>query len=113
MVHDGRRGRCPARRLDPLPLAGLGVDRVTAEDGGPVLAAEPGRRFTFRWQPDGPDYSTTVEIGLEAVPEGTLVRVCESGYRDTPSGRRALLSCATGWGEALALLARHLERDGA
>jgi hypothetical protein len=25
----------------------------------------------------------------------------ESGYRDTPSGRRKVLECAGGWGEAL------------
>jgi GNAT superfamily N-acetyltransferase len=41
---------------------------------------------------------------IEAAPEGTIVRLCESGYADTPSGRRRMLDCTAGWGEAPALL---------
>jgi hypothetical protein len=32
------------------------------------------------------------------------------GYPDTPDGRRALLDCAAGWGEALTLCRFFLER---
>ena len=87
-----------------------GPDRYTCQSKGPVLEAEPGRRFAFRWRPDPEcDEPTTVEIDLEPHPEGTLVRLREGGYRDTPSGRRAMLECAAGWGEALTLMKFHLE----
>jgi uncharacterized protein YndB with AHSA1/START domain len=88
---------------------GWGPDRVTGEDGGPVLEAETQRRLVFQWRPDSPDYATTVRIELEEAGGGTVVRVHEDGYRDTPSGRRAQLDCAAGWGEALALLKMYLE----
>ncbi len=86
-----------------------GPDRVTAEDGGPVLEARPPSRFVFQWQPDGPGYFTTVEIDLTPGGSGTIVRLREHGYEDTPSGRRAALGCAAGWGEALTLLKFHVE----
>lgn len=78
-----------------------GGDRATFEERGRVLEAERPRRFVFEWHPDSPDYATTVEIDFEPAPEGTLVRLVEHGYRDTPSGRRQILDCACGWGEAL------------
>jgi uncharacterized protein YndB with AHSA1/START domain len=86
-----------------------GPDRITCEDGGTVLEAERPRRFVFQWSPDQPDYATTVELDFEAVPEGTVVRVREYGYRDTPAGRRKMLECAAGWGEALALCKFYVE----
>ena len=48
--------------------------------------------------------STSVEVDLERVPDGTVIRLREHGYQDTPSGRLACLNCAAGWGEALTLL---------
>ena len=39
-----------------------------------------------------------------------VVRSKEPGYPDTPEGPRALLDCATGRGEALALLKFCLEK---
>jgi len=81
-----------------------GPDRITAEDVGEVVAAQRPTRFAFRWQPDGPSYSTTVSFELAAIRGGTVLRLREHGFRDTPSGRRALMTCATGWGEALTLL---------
>jgi uncharacterized protein YndB with AHSA1/START domain len=86
-----------------------GPSRITAEDGGPVLEAERPRRFVFQWSPDDPSYATTVELTFEPVAEGTVVRVRESGYRDTPSGRRKMLECAAGWGEALTLCKFYVE----
>jgi uncharacterized protein YndB with AHSA1/START domain/catechol 2,3-dioxygenase-like lactoylglutathione lyase family enzyme len=82
---------------------------VTAQDGGPVLEAERPERFAFQWHPDGPEYATTVEIDFERVDGGTRVRLREYGYRDTPSGLRAMLDCAAGWGEALALVKVYVE----
>ncbi len=86
-----------------------GPDHVTAEDGGPVLEAKRPGRFVFQWHPDGPSYATTVEIDFDTVTNGTVVRLKEQGYHDTPSGRKALVGCATGWGEALTLLKFYVE----
>jgi uncharacterized protein YndB with AHSA1/START domain len=86
-----------------------GPDRVTDEDGGPVLEAIRPKRFVFRWSPDDPSYATTVEIDFDATEYGTIIRVRESGYQDTPSGRRKMLECAGGWGEALTLWKFYVE----
>jgi uncharacterized protein YndB with AHSA1/START domain len=86
-----------------------GPNRISGEDGGPVLEARRPERFVFQWYPDGPSYPTTVELDFERVLEGTIVRLREHGYQDTPSGRRACLDCAAGWGEALTLLKFYVE----
>jgi uncharacterized protein YndB with AHSA1/START domain len=86
-----------------------GPDRINGEDGGPVLESKRPERFVFQWFPDGPPYPTTVEVDFERVPQGTIIRLREHGYRDTPSGRRACLDCAAGWGEALTLLKFYVE----
>lgn len=80
-----------------------GPERLTFEDGGPVLEADRPRRFVFEWSPDEPGYRTRVEIDFEDDVEGTIVRVREHGFRDTSSGRKTLTECAAGWGEALTL----------
>ena len=80
-----------------------GPDHVDAQDRGRVLEYRRPERFVFEWHPDGDSYATTVEMTFEAVDGGTVVRLREHGYRDTPSGRRAMLECAAGWGEALTL----------
>jgi uncharacterized protein YndB with AHSA1/START domain len=105
-------------KVDPQPGGEIrfhwnawGPDQVTGEDGGPVLEARPPERFVFQWRPDSPDYFTTVEVNFEAVPEGTVVRLREHGYRDTPAGREAFANCAAGWGEALTLLKFFVEHQ--
>jgi uncharacterized protein YndB with AHSA1/START domain len=85
-----------------------GPDRITDEDGGAVLEASRPRRFVFQWSPDAPNL-TTVEITFEPVAEGTVVRVREYGYRNTPASRRKMLECAGGWGEALTLWKFYVE----
>jgi uncharacterized protein YndB with AHSA1/START domain len=86
-----------------------GPDKYTTEAIGPVLEAERPERFVFQWHSDTPDYFTTIEIDFEPVEEGTVVRLREHGYHDTPSGRAALLECAAGWGEALTLMKYYVE----
>ena len=73
-------------------------DMGIIEDGGPVLEAERGKRFVFNWHPDKSEYSTKVEIIFESHEDGTIMKVVESGFQNTESGRRAMLGCATGWG---------------
>ena len=86
-----------------------GADKVSSDDGGPVVEADRPKRFVFRWFPAGDKYSTTVEMNFETAEEGTIIRLMEYGYRDDPRSRRAMLACAVGWGEALALLKFHVE----
>jgi uncharacterized protein YndB with AHSA1/START domain len=104
--------------MDPRPGGSItfrwrdwGPERISDEGGGAVLEAIPGQRFVFQWHPDTEAYATTVEIDLEPDPQGTTVRLRESGYQDTPSGREAFTNCATGWGEALTLLKFYLEHS--
>ncbi len=86
-----------------------GADKATSEDGGPVVEADRPRRFVFKWFPAGDSYSTTVEMDFEPTDEGTIIRLKECGYRDDPKSKRAMLACATGWGEALTLLKFYVE----
>lgn len=86
-----------------------GPDKVTTEDGGLILVADRPQRFVFQWSPDDRSYVTTVEIDFEATEAGTVIRLREHGYHDTPSGLRAMLNCACGWGEALALWKIYVE----
>jgi uncharacterized protein YndB with AHSA1/START domain len=83
------------------------ADRYTTTAGGPVLEAEPPRRFVFQWTPG--DSRTTIEFDLEPLGPGTRLSVRESGHRLTQKDVDALVDCAAGWGEALALLKFYLE----
>jgi len=88
-----------------------GADKVSSDDGGPVIEADRPRRFVYKWFPAGEEYSTTVEMDFEPVEEGTIIRLRESGYRDDPRSRKAMLACATCWGEALTLLKFYVEHN--
>jgi uncharacterized protein YndB with AHSA1/START domain len=88
---------------------GFGPDNVVGEDGGPVLEARRPERFVFQWRPDNPSYTTTVEIDFQPAEDGTVIRLREHGYHDTPGGLRAMLNCAAGWGEALTLWKYYVE----
>ena len=79
------------------------------EDGGPVIEVDIPNRFVFQWSPDNPNYKTTVTLTFREVTDGTLVKVEEEGFHDTPEGKKAQIGCATGWGEALTLLKFYLE----
>ncbi len=79
-----------------------GPDKVTAEDPGRVVEARRPERFVFEWHGSrDPEYPTTVELDFEEADGGTVVRLRERGYPDTPTGRAAFANCAAGWGEAL------------
>lgn len=79
-----------------------GPDAYTGEDRGPVLEARRPERFVFGWQ--AALGGTLVEVDFDEHAAGTVVRLREHGYPDTPEGWEQHMSCATGWGEALALL---------
>lgn len=78
---------------------------------------EPERLFSYRWHPGdtrGVDVSsepmTLVEFNLEEIPEGTLLRVTESGFDRIPLARRASAfgSNEQGWAGQMKSIARYL-----
>lgn len=86
-----------------------GPDGYDGENGGPVLEARRPERFVFQWRADSGLYDTTVEIDFERHEEGTMVRLVEYGYEDSPTGMQDLLNRATGWGCVLTLMKFYLE----
>lgn len=86
-----------------------GPEKITTEDGGPVLEADPPRRFVFGWHEDLDGDGTRVEFTLKEVDEGTIVRVIDEGYPDSLEGLELFMDCAAGWGEALTLLKFYVE----
>jgi uncharacterized protein YndB with AHSA1/START domain len=89
-------------------------------NGGTIVALEPPRRFAFRWQPHvAPEHAaraagitTLVEFTLEAHPDGTRLRLVESGFSQLPPDLRgtAMERNATGWESELAELAAYCAR---
>jgi uncharacterized protein YndB with AHSA1/START domain len=89
----------------------FGVDRLSTEDGGPVVEAEPGRVFAFEWHPAGPGRPTTVRFRFSPFGPGTRVDMTERGFpTDSEEGLKSALVVAVGWGEALTLLKYYLEQ---
>ena len=75
-----------------------GPGRVTTEAHGDVLEARRPERLVLRWDP-GDGSRTRVEFDFVEDPRGTVVRMRETGFRDTPRGRKILVTTAGGWGE--------------
>jgi uncharacterized protein YndB with AHSA1/START domain len=100
-------GRVIKKSGDRLPM------ELVVED------VEPERRLSFRWHPYAVDpkvdYSkepmTLVVFELESRPDGTLVRVTESGFDALPPGRRteALPRNTEGWGIQMKNIAAYVE----
>ena len=102
--------------IDPVPDGKMafrwkdwGPDRYTNNSECRVLTAERPTLFEFEWGSVGRGFPSTVRFHLEAKEGGTVVTVTESGYPDTPKARESILSCASGWGEAVTLLKFWLE----
>ena len=83
-----------------------------------VERMEPERLFSWRWHPHAvdpkQDYSkeptTLVVFELEEVPEGTRLKVTESGFDRIPPARRAeaFRLNSAGWASQLESVARHV-----
>ncbi len=86
----------------------FGGDQENVTLSGPVIEATPNEVFSYRWETGG-DGMTTVRFELEERRDGTFVTVTEQGYSYSDRDVRVCLSCASGWGEALALLKFYLE----
>jgi uncharacterized protein YndB with AHSA1/START domain len=87
-------------------------------NGGVIEVVEPPRRFAFRWQPHiAPEHAaraagitTRVEFALEAHPDGTRLRLVESGFSALPPDlwRPAIGSNEEGWTHELGELRDYL-----
>lgn len=85
-----------------------------------IQRMDPESRLSYRWHPypvePGVDYSseptTLVEFQLEEVPEGTHLRVVESGFDRIPQARRAeaFRMNDEGWAEQLENIARYVAK---
>jgi uncharacterized protein YndB with AHSA1/START domain len=84
-----------------------------------VERMEPERLLAFRWHPYAidptVDYTaeptTLIELRLEPVEDGTLLRVTESGFDRIPLARRAKAfeMNGNGWAQQLENIARHVD----
>lgn len=86
-----------------------------------VTKVTPDERIVFTWAADDSEagrYQTVVEMTFEALtPTSTLVKISESGWRETPKGLKASYSNCHGWTQMTCCLKAYLEhginlRDG-
>jgi uncharacterized protein YndB with AHSA1/START domain len=78
---------------------------------GVIETVEPTHRLAFRWQSNTGDVPMTrVEFTLEPHPEGTRLRVVESGFASLPPELRAYERNVEGWQRELGELAQYLVR---
>ena len=98
------------------PITKPGYEHVTMT--AYIEEIQPQTLFSYRWHPyaveRGVDYSseptTLVEFRLEDVPEGTLLKVTESGFSRVPAARRAKAFQMNdgGWEKQLESIERHV-----
>lgn len=104
----------PARGRITTP----GYDHLTFEVQ--VERIEPEHLFSLRWHPYAvdpkQDYSkeptTLVMFELEEIPEGTRLKVTESGFDQIPIGRRAeaFRMNSDGWAQQVENIARYVHQ---
>lgn len=102
---------------------GLPPSKVKVPDENAVFCTvervEPERYFSFRWIPYGIDAeidpknepTTLVEFRLEAVAEGTLLTIVESGFDRVPAHRRerAFRMNEGGWAAQAENVSKHVD----
>jgi uncharacterized protein YndB with AHSA1/START domain len=98
-----------ARPGGSIQIRWQSTDRHADEDAGRVIQATRPERFTFKWQPHRPDYTTTVEIDLHPVDDGTRLHLYESGYENSTDGSECMIERATRWNDALERLKAYVE----
>lgn len=86
-----------------------GLGNYSGENGGPILEARRPERFVFQWKADSGLYLTTVEISFEPVDAGTIVKLIEYGYEDSPVGTQDFLNRVSGWAQVLTLMKFYVE----
>jgi uncharacterized protein YndB with AHSA1/START domain len=88
-----------------------GTRGPSGSNRGVIEAVEPPNRFAFRWQSSSDtEQMTRVEFTLEPHPEGTRLRLVESGFASLPPALRG--GChegnTSGWERELGELAQYL-----
>ncbi|GAA4738151.1 hypothetical protein GCM10025783_05850 [Amnibacterium soli] len=105
----------PGMRFDAEPGAALREEWT--EDGqvriatGVVLESSPGVRLAFAWQQPEWEAPLRVVFSLAPAPDGTVVRLHETGFAALGVGARLLGEHLEGWRFHLANLAAHAEDD--
>ena len=115
MTLDGsfKEGQAIKGRMSNPKYAHIDVEFV-------VQAIAPRELFSYRWHPyaiaQNVDFSkeqkTLVEFHLSDAPEGTMLRVIESGFDHVPAGRRAeaFLMNGKGWTAQVENIRRYVEK---
>ena len=86
-----------------------GPDKLTVQARCDIIRFAPPEQFVFQWFPVDETHPTTVEFNLYKSGDDTILDLKEYGYPDSSEGRKRMLDCATGWGEATALMKFFLE----
>jgi uncharacterized protein YndB with AHSA1/START domain len=98
------------------PVRSPGYEHLTMDIT--IDRVEPERLFSWRWHPGGDSHidpaepTTLVVFELEEVPEGTRLRVTESGFDRIPPARRtkAYRENTAGWDGQLNNIRKYLAR---
>ncbi len=76
-----------------------------------VRTVVPNASITLAWQAADGEYQTLVEMTFEPIgPDNTLVRIAESGWRETPEGLKSSYGNCGGWMQMLCCLKMYAER---
>lgn len=101
-------------RARPGGLFRASVDRVT-EFEAHIDICEPGRRLKLIYLPTPgvppADRAMSDDFILDAVPEGTIVRLLGSGFPTSDAWETQFLRLRTGWSQALARLKVLVEKQ--
>jgi uncharacterized protein YndB with AHSA1/START domain len=63
-----------------------------------VVEVVDNAKIVLRWDAEGGAYKTTVTISFQDLGDGrTLVKIHETGWRDTPEGEKAAFGNCEGW----------------
>jgi len=74
-----------------------------------VRKVEKNRHIEIDWQAGDGEYDTHVRFEFEPVDGGTLVRISESGWRQTPEGLKSSYGNCMGWTQMICALKVWLE----
>lgn len=76
-----------------------------------VRTVEPSRLIELEWQAVDGEYDTRVRMEFEPLDEhSTMVRISESGWRETPDGLRSSYGSCMGWTQMLCCLKVYVEQ---
>jgi uncharacterized protein YndB with AHSA1/START domain len=75
-----------------------------------VLAAEPGKLFVLKWEPQQGD-AGILEVRIERQGGATVVRLIQSGFREDAAWNEEYEGTVSGWQMSLAILKHYLENS--